>query len=265
MSLADLMRLDDDARDIPEPIAPTRESRVFVRTLSTPPGLPWDQARTADLEARHGAPLPIADVLYLVRRLNAWRPGVPSRFAAFYVLIGDVGERLETTAEVDGKTVQVVFLAEEARRKQAQRLTSIALGCAVLVSLVTVAGATAFARSASLEAEIGAAELRHHAKLKAVREQRRLKEQARLLQGAPDRGARLQEALADIAWASAAKAPTSRIESLHWEPGLMAVEARGEDAPFVAAGDRQLERAKEPVRRGVWLWGVTSVKEANRP
>jgi len=54
---------------------------------------------------------------------------------------------------------------------------------------------------------------------------------------------------------SAARTPDARIEALHWDHGLLAVEARGEYPPIAGSGPPP-ERSSKPVRPGVWLWGL---------
>src|SRR5688572_20809131 len=83
--------------------------QVFVRTFSTPSGLPWEQARAARLDAEHGAPLPLRDLLHRVKRLSPWSPGAVGRYAVFYVRRRDYRGAFETTVDVDGQPVRVTF------------------------------------------------------------------------------------------------------------------------------------------------------------
>ena len=69
----------------PHPPRSAAGPTIFVRTFTTPPGLPWDQSRVAMLEVRSGAPLPLGEVIYQLRRLDPWFVGRSARYAAFYV------------------------------------------------------------------------------------------------------------------------------------------------------------------------------------
>jgi hypothetical protein len=50
------------------------------------------------------------------------------------------------------------------------------------------------------------------------------------------------------------------VDSLHWEPGFMALAVKGEASPFQPGVDRAVKRAPRPLRDGVWLWGATDAK-----
>ena len=103
------------------------EPKVFVRVIPTPPGMPWDQARAAALEARQGAPLPLIDVAYQVRRLAPWAPGQPGRHAAFYVRAQEVGEALATVQTVDGRSLTVQFVSFAEQRRRSRRLVRLGI------------------------------------------------------------------------------------------------------------------------------------------
>ncbi|MDR3509244.1 MAG: hypothetical protein P4L64_15225 [Caulobacteraceae bacterium] len=264
MNAPDLRRIDEAAPD-----AGPRSPTVFVRTLSTPPGLPWDQARAAALEARVGAPLPLADVVYRLRRLEAWSPGRPARYAACYVRAAEAGETFSTTVEVDGRTLPIQFLSAAERGRQARRLGILAAVVAVTVLSLGSAISSALAVRADTSDRLGMAEQRAALKLRQAQTQARLHEEARMLDAAGARHRALGDFLTDLAWASAAKAPGAHINALHWERGYVAVEVRG-DAPPFTAGDRAVIRADKPIRPGVWLWGVgpagsAAASSANAP
>ncbi|MDR3511015.1 MAG: hypothetical protein P4L73_05235 [Caulobacteraceae bacterium] len=248
-----LWRTDDERL---EPAAPPQaEPKVFSKTISTPPGAPWDQARAAGLEARVAAPLPLGEVVYRLRRLEAWTPGRPARHAAFYVRARDVGEGFETTVQVDGRHIKVSFLspAEQARRaRRSLMLFSVAAAAGLLLF---VAVAAAIAGRVSTEARLSALEQTAAARVRAAKAYERLKVQTRLLNAAGARGSSLADYLADLAWATAAKAPAAHIDALHWQHGYMGVEVRGDAAPF-AAPDRTVIKADRPIRPGLWLYGV---------
>lgn len=255
-----LRLVDDEAKGAPPSQSPTPEDnptpKVFVRTLLAPPGMPWEQARTAELDARLSSPLPAGDVVYQLRRLEAWRPGSPARFAAFYVLARDVDGRLETQAKVDGRDVRVVFESAEVSANRAKRLGAVGLAAGILVFALVLTVSLALGRRADLENRLGAAEQQAGTKLRAASAKARLKAQDQALRSWPEKGAPLSDVLADLAWISSAKSGGARIDGVHWEGGLLAVEAPGIQPPLVVFGERKLRRSAKPIRPGVFLWAV---------
>ena len=73
----------------------------------------------------------------------------------------------------------------------------------------------------------------------------------------------MRDVASDLAWASAAKSADAHIEVLHWQGGVMTLEAIGDRPPFEPDGDRRVERSKRPVRNGVWVWGVGPARAAS--
>ncbi|MBS0297124.1 MAG: hypothetical protein JSR45_12500 [Proteobacteria bacterium] len=258
MSPAAVLRLASDEED-----AAPEEPKVFARVISVPPGMPWDQSRAAGLETRVGAPLPIGEVVYRLRRLEPWAPARAGRFVAFYVRAAEVGEQLVTTVEVEGRplSVSILSFAEQARRARRLATLALAAGAATVVAL----GSLSLALSARAKAEerIAGLELQAARKLQQAESVERLKRQARALEAARLHGQSLDDLLKDLAWASTAKAPTSRIEGVHWDHGFMAVEVRGDATPFERL-DRPLQKSARPARPGVWLWGVAPGNGAAR-
>lgn len=261
------LRLIDDAdapvADLAEPqpflaeepeIAPP-EPKVFSRTISTPGGAPWDQARAAALEARVGAPLPLGEVVYRVRRLDGWSPGRPGRYVAFYVRSRDVGDGFETTVTVDGRPVEVSFLPRAEQARRAQRSLTILLASAAAGLVIALALATAIGVHANIETRLADLEQQALARQRDATLEARQRAQARALNALGARGSSINDYLSDLAWATASKAPDAHIDALHWQHGYMGVEVRGSTAPF-AAQDRTVIKADKPVRPGVWLWGV---------
>jgi hypothetical protein len=253
---AGLRFVDDPPPDAPDEAA-GEEPQVFVRTVVAPPGWAWEQRRNVDLEARYGAPLPIAELLYRVRRLEPWRPGAASRFAVFYVLAREVKGQLEASAEVDGRRLEVTFGTGAEGRGRVGLAGLRALGIGACLVLVVWAAVAALERRSETSAALQLAEQRAASKLKSAEARDRVREQGRLLELQLDRGVRMADVAADLAWASNAKTPESRLEALHWDHGLLALEVRGEAAPFGPLADRRIERSRRPIRPGVWLWGVT--------
>lgn len=153
--------------------------------------------------------------------------------------------------------MRVAFLSPELQRAQARQLAmaALVLGAAAFI-LITAVG-SAFVRRADAEAGLQAIETRAAAKLRAAETRERLDAQDRALAARLDRGGTVRAVVADLSWASRSKAPDAHLEGLHWEPSLLAVEVRGGAAPFQSSDGRTLRKAPKPVRKGVWLWGVS--------
>lgn len=233
---------------------PSVEPKVFVRTIAAPPGWPWEQQRAASLDARHGAPLPLGEVAMQLRRIEAWRPGQAARYAAFYVRRGEVRGRLETQVDVAGQLQRVTFLAPGEQQRLARRFAYTAIAACVVVAVIFLSIVSAMFSRQEAEAQLQAAEAAASAKLRQARAFHTLRAQSEALD-ASDRGERLNTVLADLAWASTAKAPDARIEAWRWQGGLMAVEARGDASPFTAT-DRLIQKSPKALHKRVWLWGV---------
>lgn len=255
------LRLLDEPQTESPPDAEVRpEPKVFVRTLLAPSGLPWEQSRTAELDARLSSPLPAGDVVYQLRRLDAWCPGAPARFAAFYVMARDVDGRLETHAQVDGKDVRVVFESAEVTAQRARRLGAAALAVGAIIVVVVLAVGLALGRRAELEGKLAAAEQTADVKLHGATAKAILKAQDQALRNWRDKGVPMSDIIADLGWVSSAKAGEARIEGVHWDHGLLAVEAAGVNPPLVVFADRHLRRSAKPLRPGVFLWAVEQRK-----
>jgi hypothetical protein len=232
------------------------EANVFSRTITTPPGAPWDQDRAAELEARMGAPLPLDHIVYRRRRLEPWRPGRHGRFAIFYARTVDVAGGLDAAVSVDGRPVRVRFQAPGENLARVRRLApALIVGVA---SSLFVAGAitAAFGVRASTEDRLAQLEQLAQTRLRQAELAQRLKVQSRLLKERVPRRSTVADYLNDIGWASSAKAPDAHIDAVYWRNGYMGVAVRGEAAaPFSAQG-RAIAKAVKPVRPGVWLWLV---------
>lgn len=228
--------------------------RVFVRSITAPPGLPWVQGRAADLEAQHGAPLPLKDVTYRLRRLEAWRPG-PGRFAAFYVRRAEFRETFETRVEVDGRATDIRFVHPADERQRSRQVGLVAAAVAAIVAVGAASVAASLGQRNATTAQLDAAEQRAASQLRAAQVLQRRQEQSRRFEQAARGDHPVSDVLADISWVSANKTPTARIEALHWDHGVLAIEARGEESPF-GATDRQVVRSDRPVRPGIWAWGA---------
>ena len=236
----------------PEPAA---IPQVFVRVFSVPSGMPWEQRRAAELEARHGAPVPIANLMHRLKRLSGWSLGGAARFVVFYIRTREFTAPFETVVDVEGAPTKVAF-GTGAERAQRTRLIGM-VGLLAAATLAVLGGGIGLALGVRAEAtaRLDLAEQTAQAKSRAARVQQTHAEQMRLLGRAVGNAKPLEMVLIDLAWASSARAPESRLAAAHWDHGLLAVEARGPAAPFLA-GERPLERSDQPIRPGVWLWGV---------
>lgn len=233
-----------------EPPAPPR---IFARVTSTPPGWPWEQARGAMLEARHGAPLPIDQMHLRLKRLTPWRPNQPARFAAFYVRAAEVTARLESVVDVEGRPTPVTFEPPEALALRARRSLLVGVTAAGVAALLFVSIAGALWARAEGEQHLAAMERDAAAKLRRAETlQAARRDSAALTLVQP--GDPVAAPLSDLAWAMAARAPDARIEAWRWDHGVVEVEARGETPPLVDA--RRAMSRSGPVRRGVWRWRV---------
>jgi hypothetical protein len=201
----------------------------------------------------------LADISYQVRRLEGWRPGQAAKFAAFYVRSKDVGQRLRADCMVDGRLLEVVFVSRLEREGQTRRAAGLLVAAAAGIVLALTSVAVAI--SARHNAETQLTELEHLASTKArlARTIETERQEVRSLDAAGMRRRSISTYLADLDWASSAKAPGTRIGAVHWDRGVMGVEVRGEQAPFIDAG-RTATKMDKPIRPGVWLWGVDSAK-----
>ena len=237
---------------------------VFVRTFSTPAGLPWDQSRVADLEARSGAPLPLSEVLYHVRRLDPWLIGREARYAAIYIRSSDDKAPVEAAVEVQGRRLKVRFVSNFERGRSAKRLAILAGATAGIAMLASGAITSAVNTRADTIDRLAALAPVAGAKLRSARalERERLTRDA--LDGEGVRHLTVSDVLGDMAWASSAAAPEVRIEAFHWDRGHIAVEVRGDGAPFQGSG-RVAVKAAKPLRPQVWLWGVEPAQPKTSP
>jgi len=240
---------------------------VLARSFSVPAGLPWVQQRAAELEAQHGAPLPISEVLHRLRRLNSWAPGRPGRYAAFYVRRREYNGPFERAVEVDGATVRVAFGLSGQGIRQARAAAGVGLACAAIFVMPAVGVTTALSARAAAEAKLADAETLAGRQARAAERLQSRRQLVRSLANEPGAAHTLAQALDDLQWAASGKVPDARIRAVHWERGILAVEARGDATPF-GASDRPVVRSARPVRPGVWLWGVSrgaQLADAPRP
>lgn len=249
---------------LPDESGPGRESDpdqtpsappVFVRGLTAGPAMPWDQARAAHLEARLNAPLPLADVVYLVQRLEPWRPGAQGRFGAVYVRRRDVGEGLTVQPQLNGKTIKAQFASAAGQKRRFRQLGLAMGGSAIGAFLLITLTASIWTSRVETAERLESLEQQVQARIRQTNSQAQAAAQVRALDDQGLRNRQAANVLADLSWAAQARDPATTIEAFHWQGGLLAVEVRGDTAPFLTT-DRSVRRAVRPLRRGVWLWGV---------
>lgn len=249
--------------EAPAEVEATPVPQVFVRTFQTPAAMPWDQARAANLDARHGAPLPLPDLMHRLRRLEPWAPGRAGRYAVFYIRRRDYTGPFETLVDVDGQALRVAF--GKTARAPAQQGPSVSfvatLGAIAAIALAAGGGWMAFQARSENEAELARLEQQAAAKLRLARKAQQQRDLVRDLALVRNDAARPEDVLAEIAWINRARSPEARLVGFHWDHGLIALESRGEAAPVTVTGGR-LERSPKPLRPGVWLWGVTRMPVA---
>lgn len=249
----------DSASAPDQATTPRPAPQVFVRAISTPPGPPWEQARSARLDAQHGAPLPASQLMYQVRRLERWAPSRPGRYGAFYIRAQEFREPFEASVDVDGLAVRVRF----GGGGDQPQLRALGAGFGLLVvvgAILGTGGMLAIGARREATSQLEAEEQLAAARLKTAQAVRNRANQARELHSLLGQSQPVTRVLSDLNWLATSKAPEARIVGVHWERGLLAVEARGEKPPFLA-GDRIIERSEKPLRQGVWLWGVGSASE----
>jgi hypothetical protein len=238
----------------PEPHAPAPQ--VFVRTFVTPAGMPWDQSRGAALEARLGAPLPINDLHYRLKRLTRWSLGQAGRYAVFYVRRRDLTGPFETTMDIDGHAVRVSFGGRARPTRSMPRVGLLVVAIGVTAAMAVGLAATALSIRATQTQQLDELERQTAMKLRLGRKVQHEATQTHALRANQGRSGQASDVLADLAWIAHARTADARILSVHWDHGLIAIEARGTEAPVEASG-RQILRAPKPGRTGTWLWGVS--------
>ena len=232
--------------------------QVLLRAVTTPPAPPWDQSRAADMEARLQAPLPAEVVSWRMRRSEAWRPGQPGRYIVAYVRRSDVGEGFSTLETFEGRSYPFEFLPPGQREATIRRFTLAAAGAGAVTLVATFAVVAAIQARGEAEVRLNSVELTVARRQAQAVSQAELARRDQTLAGAGLDAQRPARALSDLAWVAQNRSEGVGIEAALWEPGLTAVEVRGDQQPFTAV-DRMLRRAARPVRPGVSLWGISSL------
>ena len=228
----------------------------FKRLVTTPAAWPWRQRQMAELDARHGSPLPADQVAFQLSRLEPWRAGRPGQFAVVYTraTAGRAGARQSQGALAD------LMTAILPSRRTSSDLTATGpwlVGVAYLAATLLFAFAlsTAWQRRTDTVDDLDQLQRRIQLAERRAAETAAAKRQAGelLALGVQDHSS--SHVLADMAWVSQHLTPDTPVQAFHWRQGVAAVEVAGPGAPFTA-GDRRVQRASKPLRTGGWLWGV---------
>lgn len=257
--MVSLAAIVSEPTEAPEGLEGAGVPQVFVRTFTTPAGMPWDQGRAAQLEARHGAPLPIVDLLHRVRRLEGWAPGQLGQFAAFYVRRKDVVQPFETTHDVDGKQVHVAFGGRtDPLRGVRQAGGTLVTVLTVALPVLIAAGFLSLAWSvrSDVTQQLDRLEIRVAAKSRLAAQARAEDRQSQTFVAEEGHAGQVADLVSDLTWLANARKADARILSIHWDHGLMAVEAHGSAQPL-DPGVRRIVRAAQPTPNGTWLWGIS--------
>jgi hypothetical protein len=224
---------------------------VFPRVIETPPGMPWDQSRIAQLEAARAAPMAISSLTLRLKRLGRWSHGAKGKFAALYVKTEDIGSDFTASIVVEGRKLNVDFRSKAQMQAQARRtaVLGVAVGSAVLLGVVVVLVAAAARHRA--DEKLDTLERLTRRQAQQAQTQNRLKRQNAALNGVADRGEPVAAVLEDLAQVSKSRLTATPLEGFHWRPEAIGVEVRGDGAPFAAG---EAERLAKPLRPGVWLW-----------
>lgn len=230
------------------PVEHVPPARRFTRTIQTAAALPWRQRQMAELEARLGAPAPMEQLVFQVRRTDPWRPRAPGLFEAEYLhASGGAAQNRRATS----------FLGLDASRRTPFGLSLPALVLVGLALVVLPAAALNQAWSRRQDQAEALSDLDTRVLVegrRATAAARRAEEARRLDQLHVDELSPGQ-VLKDLDWLSLHKRPDVTLSAVHWARGIAALEVASDVSPLDAA-DKPIQCAPHPLRPGVWLWGV---------
>ena len=230
--------------------------KPFTRGFSVPPGLPWDQARAAQLEARHTSPVAAlaGDELRIhVKRLTPWRPGEEGRFAAIYLKASETRPGQVFRLEVQGHPVTLEIPSPALKAAQLQQNLWI-MGCVgILVVALLFMVMTSLSRRQDMDSQVTTLESDIATRLHRGAAIERAKAEAEALQALDLKGHSASEVLGALRIVTLAKNPNARIDSFLWDRGYWAIEAHGTDTPL-ELGSVSLKRSPKPLRGDTYLW-----------
>lgn len=221
---------------------------AFVRAIQTPPGLPWDQHRAAELEARAGSPVTDPMIRITIRRLTPWRPRKAGRFEVTYERPAPVViqpfQRDPTRSDLppwlrsdDGRLARWVPGAGVAGAVGLSLMAALVLGQMRQAETATAAAAME-ARLAELEIAVSHREAT-------------LRNQA-VIGSAGLTGRSLETFLDDLGWASRTLSAEADVSRLGWDEAGLTISTSGSENPF-GTSDRAVERSGvAPTGATIW-------------
>lgn len=222
-------------------VASSSSSTSYRRLVRTPPGLPWTQARTAQLEARLGAPIDGPGISVTVRRAQPWAFGAVGVFELVYARSDSVGAELASQAVASP-------LATGLERLGGVFSSPAGLAISLAVSVMMAGFGLALWWRAESQERLTAVEARLATVSRAVEEQARAARSGRIVASEGLSGSSLTDVLSELGWASRAREPTVEIRSLAWEAGRLSVETAGGATPFIGQDRTYGRDASSPDR-----------------
>lgn len=230
---------------------------VFTRSIETPPGLPWDQRRAAELEARAGSPVTDPMVQITVARQAPWRPNRPGRFQATYARPMPKVIQPFQSAPRDRWLPDLLFDEHGQLIYWAPSVGAAVFALAALLAVSVFAGRAASQADAMLaaaEAQLVGLAGEETGAARAVRA-------AEIVEAAGLTGSEIDRLIADLAWASRSRSSDAAIRELVWRGGQMVVVTDTDETPFTSE-DRIIERIEAEAGRTSWRTGESPDREA---
>lgn len=238
--------------------------RPFTRVVTTPPGLPWDQARMAGLEARHTSPVSgvmVGDDLHIVvKRLGGWKPGGEGRFVAVYLRSSDLKAGQTLQVEVQGQVVTIPLPAQGPVGPISEQGVILIAGVVIAACLIVQIDLL-WQRRQDAEARLSAVEAVVERQGRDATQLAAAKADARDLGAMGMNGRTIDAVLKDLTTISIARDADARIQAFSWDDGQWSVEVAGGNPP-VSIDGLNLQRSAAPVRPNVWVWTPSAALRA---
>lgn len=212
---------------ITAPLPPARP--VFSRPIQTPPGLPWDQRRVAELEARAGSPVTDPMIHIVVTRRTPWRPRQPGLFEAEYLRPAPKVVRPFEPQPPRGLPAWAVK-ADGSLAPWLLPAASVFLAVSIFGLAIVVGNARQASETRALtdlDAELGSLQ-------EAIRTAAQASRSARALEASGLPQSDLASALGDLGWLARSRAPEAQVQEVQWRRGVMTVRFRAPGQSFEA-------------------------------
>ncbi len=230
--------------------------KPFIRMVTTPPGLPWNQTRMALLEARHTSPVSGAlgdDLHIVIRRLEGWRPNLSGSFVAIYLRGSDLHSGVSFQVEARGRVFPIDLPPKgDGQAILKEQLSVYGAGLLVVLALAFAIGLS-WQRRQEADFSISAVETRLGREYRQASSIVQAKRDAVALTEQGLKGRALADAMKDLRIVSIGRNPEARIDAFVWRDGDWGLEVYGDAVPMMLEGV-DMRRDDKPVRRGVWLW-----------